>query len=325
MPGTQLPPSSPPLYTTSQLSPTNGQLVEASQIPRHVASGDLAHSAILAAVSLAINTRHGLAICLTCQTALTLGNIRAHLLETDKLKVSRVRMQKILELCLAFGVNPTYPLLVPSAAPVPAVQGLAIQFKSACPDCPYTAEDKQVRSHMRKSHPTTHVSKIIPRQPSQLLHKGQAPTNFRVLLPAVFQEPVGAQRALVNDFTRFTVYTDQPAAPPDDTRLINPWIMQTGFHLYTKGHHVSTLRAAVERPFPHEHHLQTLAAQVTLLIDENTRLLGTTNHQILQKLNSENSSEYVGDICIVQKIAILPMNQAEPHPSQRPQQRRNQP
>ncbi|KAF6750607.1 hypothetical protein DFP72DRAFT_1072314 [Ephemerocybe angulata] len=231
--------------------------------------GGLIRSSFLRSLSLAFNTSYDLFMCTSCQMALTSSNVIPHLKDTEKLPVNRNCAQKIERASVELGVKSEYPKFPRVYTPIDAVVGLNTTFKYGCPRCMYTAEEKQVVTHIstcKASDSSITPQEILENIPTQYFHAGEARRNIR-----------SPHRH------------HNPTSP--DKRLINPWIMQTGFHLYVKGHDVSELRAAVQLPQVHEPHLKNLNQRIKELILEGNDLLAKTNDQVLRVIMTQKAHE----------------------------------
>lgn len=291
-PSSPLTPPLPPPHTHTSPSPqVQPQQPPQGSLPTHTTSGDLAFHSQLDPHSLAINLRYRLIICLACQTSLIPSNLQSHFKHANHRSLTSPQALQLIDICKQFEVSTTYPALHGSLAPIHPVHGITVFAKAACPDCPFTAQMQQVRSHLADQHPGTPASHIIRDQPCQLLHKGSASTNFRVLPAPSQHKPQDALTALLQQLTDYHVPHGRDTTVPTDGRLVNPWLKQTGFHTYTEGKPVEELRAAVARPAPHEPALAKITTLTLDLILQANGLIQNTNDQILRKLNSDSAQE----------------------------------
>ncbi|KAF6741038.1 hypothetical protein DFP72DRAFT_863319 [Ephemerocybe angulata] len=93
-----------------------------------------------------------------------------------------------------------------------------------------------------------------------------------------------SQDAILKEFTDFAPQAPPTVEIPADKRLINPWILQTGFHLYVQGHNVAELRAAAKLPTTEETHLKDLSKRVVELIMDSNSLIDGTSHPLRRRI-----------------------------------------
>lgn len=284
-PPSKLPGSHHPLETPHPTLPSSGnQKLTMDQ-------GGLGRHPLLTGLSLAINIEYGLLICTTCRMALTTSNFLQHLKKTENLDVSPATSRSVHELCQFHKIAGKYPNVEPSTSPIAYIKGVAHAIKSGCGLCPYTADMKQVMAHYKKEHhATSGPPEIIDSVPCQALHLGQAKRNIRVILPASPSDPLTSRDAVLSDFTNFSPYTESSSSHPADARLINPWILQTGFHTLLKGHSVPELRQLVALPGPSDIPLSNLSSVVNQLFDESTKLLAKTSPDVRRMINSNDAN-----------------------------------
>ncbi|KAF6745295.1 hypothetical protein DFP72DRAFT_1077733, partial [Ephemerocybe angulata] len=79
------------------------------------------------------------------------------------------------------------------------------------------------------------------------------------------------------------------AGPSSDARLVGPFILQSRFHQYIKGHSVKELRQLVGRPQPDEADMHRLSDTISAYMEHATALMDRTNAHVLRKINSSDS------------------------------------
>ncbi|KAF6741496.1 hypothetical protein DFP72DRAFT_862134 [Ephemerocybe angulata] len=234
--------------STSQIEPEDGAPPQSPSM--YYMEGGLMRSVFLQRYSLAYNTQHNLFICTSCQSALTSSNLLVHLKDTEKFTISREAGDKL---------------------------------SAGCPNCMYTADKKQVLTHLKGCNPSLGPSDILPKVPSQRFHQGSQsqPPNHPPKVSAPLRSPFDA---ILKEFTDFAPQAPPTVEIPADKRLINPWILQTGFHLYVQGHNVAELRAAAKLPTTEETHLKDLSKRVVELIMDSNSLIDGTSHPLRRRI-----------------------------------------
>lgn len=244
---------------------------------------DLVTTKILQSVSLAINTRLNLFVCMPCGTGHTAGTMSEHFsTKHPALRISRALRTQIDRLAEQADVAVKYPKIASSADPHVVFGGLSVRTSAGCPHCPYVAGPKPVAKHVRKAHPGSTLA-TEENVHAQVINPGATKILFRVR-PAA-PTAVEPQDSLLLEFHAFSWKAYSTTGVPN-ARMITPWLLRTQWHAHVLGRDPHVLCARVAMPV--EPKLLPLSVLVTDYFDAATSLIAETDELVLQKLNTKD-------------------------------------
>lgn len=168
---------------------------------------------------------------------------------------------------------------------VPAFAGIKVQKSTGCPFCPYAASHKVVQKHLRQKHPSMTGVEPLMDVNVQVLNSGSSKSYFRVDVSA--EQPCDTTSNLAQELVDFNWKTKGGQNIAElNARMISPWLMRTGWHLYTNGQDPKQLKQFVS--MPQEGEYDGLQASILEYFDCTTNLIDSTDELVLQRLNTSD-------------------------------------
>ena len=170
-----------------------------------------------------------------------------------------------------------YPII---EGPVHPFAGLAVHQNAGCPYCSYAASAKVVQKHIRQQHPFQ-TGKPVMNIAVQVLNAGSSPSYFRVEQQGSF----GVEQDLVQELLDFD-WKDRGKnnTTTPNARMVSPWLMRTGWHIYVQGHDSKQLKDFVSMPKQGE--FEGLQSTILEYFEQATKLIDHTDELVLQRINT---------------------------------------
>ena len=170
---------------------------------------------------------------------------------------------------------------------VQAFAGLKVQKSTGCPVCPYAASHKVVQKHLRQKHPLIAGEPVMDIH-VQVLNSGSNKSYFRVVIPV--EQGCTIQSKLVQELVEFDWKATGGQNSADlNARMISPWLMRTGWHLYADGKDPKQLKAYVSMPQQGE--FDGLHTNILEYCDYATNLMDSTDELVLQRINTSDPTK----------------------------------
>lgn len=225
-------------------------------------------------------------ICLDCQSSFTTDSVLSHLkrehtrlsLKPRELKINLENIAKVANIAAEL---PTIE------GTVPAFAGLKVHKSTGCPFCPYAASLRVVQNHMNQKHPSMTGVPMMDIS-VQVLNSGISKSYFRVVIPV--EQGCTIQSKLVQELVEFDWKATSGQNSADlNARMISPWLMRTGWHLYADGKDPKQLKAYVSMPQQGE--FDGLHTNILEYCDYATNLMDSTDELVLQRINTSDPTK----------------------------------
>ena len=246
-------------------------------------ASELVTHELLEPMGVVINTRLGLFICVGCSSCYTVDGAISHMqrkhpechMQQREIQETLYSIAKEADICN------DYPDI---QGTVVAYEGLTVQTSTGCPHCPYAASDKVVKRHVREKHSGEDHAPLEQTVKVQVLNSGHCPAYFRVVEAMKDTTPITSN--IVQELESYDWREGGRTGDIPNARMISPWLMRTGWHVYVNGHNISQLHALVSMPKPEE--FVDLQKGILAYFERATDMIDMTDELVLQRLNTSD-------------------------------------